>query len=200
MPKFPETPLSTSQLVVVGAHLSGFPLNHQLMECGATFNRTTTTSSTYRLYEIPSSNGIRKPGLKRIVDDTTPGCCIEVEVWNIANEGLGKFLGLIMPPLAIGSVELYDGTWQKGFVCEPWGLENSLDITASGGWRAHIRYLEAIKETPKPSTEKDGKKIHSKESSVKRRASRQPRGDQHEDSIKTKETSNPINSDQFTGE
>jgi urea carboxylase/allophanate hydrolase len=77
-PKVLKAPTSTSQLVVVGAHLSGFPLNYQLTECGATFNRTTATAPSYCLYELPSTNGIRKPGLKRIADNTTPGSSIEV--------------------------------------------------------------------------------------------------------------------------
>ena len=130
-----------SPLVVVGAHLSGFPLNHQLTEVGATYRCKETTSPSYRLYEIPSASNIRKPGLKRVVDKNEVGCRIEVEVWDISNKGLGELLGSISPPLAIGYVELSDGSWLKGFICEPWGLENALDISSFGGWRAYMESL-----------------------------------------------------------
>jgi allophanate hydrolase len=39
-------------------------------------------------------------------------------------------------PLAIGNLRLADGSWVKGFVCEPAGLAGAEDITAFGGWRA----------------------------------------------------------------
>ena len=50
---------------------------------------------------------------------------------------LGSFLALIPPPLGLGSVQLADGTWVKGFICEGAGLAGATDISAFGGWRAY---------------------------------------------------------------
>jgi allophanate hydrolase len=50
---------------------------------------------------------------------------------------LGSFLALIPPPLGLGSVELEDGSWVKGFICEPAALAGAEDISAFGGWRAY---------------------------------------------------------------
>ena len=50
---------------------------------------------------------------------------------------VGSFLELIPPPLGLGSVELEDGRWVKGFICEPAGLRGARDITHHGGWRAY---------------------------------------------------------------
>lgn len=138
---------SDHALVIVGAHLSGFPLNYQLIGAGATLNRTTRTTPNYNLYALPSSS-VQKPGLKRTSSDL--GSAIEVEVWNISNEGLGGLIKLIPSPLGIGSVEIEDGTWLKGFICEPWGFEGARDISDFGGWRN----FSDSRATPKPVLEK----------------------------------------------
>jgi len=138
-------------LVVVGAHLSGFPLNYQLTEAGATLRCAANTSSYYRLYELPSATNIRKPGLKRVFEDGEVGHSIEIEVWDIPSDGIGAFLNYVSPPLAIGSVELSDGVWMKGFVCEPWGLKCATDISSFGGWRTYMESV-APKTTSLPVT------------------------------------------------
>jgi allophanate hydrolase len=66
---------------------------------------------------------------------------IEVEIWDMPIEEFGSFVVLVPPPLAIGSLELADGTWVKGFVCEPEALETSPDISHHEGWRAYLRSL-----------------------------------------------------------
>jgi allophanate hydrolase len=50
----------------------------------------------------------------------------------------GSFVAEVPPPLAIGSVQLEDGEWVKGFVCEPAGLDGAHEITPLGGWRAYL--------------------------------------------------------------
>ena len=50
---------------VVGAHLTGLPLNGQLVDCGARLDRATRTAPCYRLYELPGTSP-RKPGLVRV--------------------------------------------------------------------------------------------------------------------------------------
>ncbi|KAJ5657584.1 Urea carboxylase [Penicillium longicatenatum] len=135
------TPTSNSmQLAVVGAHLSGFPLNRDLVSRGATLITATTTAPCYRLFALqkPVPGSVAKPGLKRVTDG---GDSIEVEVWNIPIDKMGSFLGTIAAPLGIGSIELKNGRWVHGFICESIGLENAEDVTSFGGWRGYTQSL-----------------------------------------------------------
>ena len=126
------------ELAVVGAHLSGQPLNNQLVSRGAKCLETTKTAEAYRLYALADTVP-PKPGLER-----TPGkgAAIEVEVWALSDQAFGSFTAEVPAPLAIGNVELADGRWVKGFVCEPWALEGATDISEFGGWRAYLASLQ----------------------------------------------------------
>ena len=129
-------PAPTAQKVaVVGAHLSGMPLNAQLTQRGAKLVQTTHTAEHYRLYALPGTIP-PKPGLKRVAAE---GAAIVVEVWEMPQEHLGSFLALIPPPLGLGKLELANGEWVTGFVCEGYALEGALDVTAFGGWRAYMQ-------------------------------------------------------------
>jgi allophanate hydrolase len=66
------------------------------------------------------------------------GAAIQVEVWDLPAAAFGSFLELVPAPLCIGRVELADGTWAPGFLCEPRALEGAEDVTALGGWRAWL--------------------------------------------------------------
>ena len=121
-------------LVVVGAHLSGMALNSQLISRGARLMRATSTGPSYQLFALAGTVP-PKPGLRRVPSD---GASIAVEVWALSPSAFASFVVEVPPPLAIGSLELADGTWVKGFVCEPGGLDNATDITHFGGWRAYI--------------------------------------------------------------
>ena len=44
----------------------------------------------------------------------------------------------IPSPLGIGSVTLIDGSEVRGFICEPYALEDAPDISSYGGWRAYL--------------------------------------------------------------
>ena len=92
-------------LAVVGAHLSGLPLNGQLLERGATLLQVTTTAPAYKLYALPGTLP-PKPGLQRVAEG---GGAIAVEVWALPQAAVGSFLALIPPPLGLGSIELADG-------------------------------------------------------------------------------------------
>jgi allophanate hydrolase len=129
-----EAGLGHIHLAVVGAHLRGQPLNGQLLAQGAELVATTRTAPAYRLYRLEGGPPVR-PGLERV---TAGGQSIEVEVWSIDAAGFGRVVAAVAPPLGIGSVELADGRWVKGFICETRGLADAADITASGGWRAHL--------------------------------------------------------------
>lgn len=131
--RHPTAPASL-KLAVVGAHLSGMPLNHQLTERGATLLEATTTSAHYRLYALPGTTP-PKPGLQRRPGQGAP---IAVEVWRVPMDQVGSFLAGVPAPLGLGSVELIDGRWVHGFICEGHALEGATDITARGGWRAYV--------------------------------------------------------------
>jgi allophanate hydrolase len=124
----------TLPIAVVGAHLSGLPLNSQLTERGATLRQATTTAPAYRLFALPGTTP-PKPGLVRSPGD---GAAIALEVWDMPQKHIGSFLSLIPSPLGLGSIELADGTRVHGFLCEPFALEGATDITHHGGWRAHL--------------------------------------------------------------
>lgn len=133
----------TLPLAVVGAHLSGFPLNPDLLALGATLRTVTKTSPNYRLYELPNSstntNTPRKPGLVRChPSDCQTGSSIEIEIWNIPFSAVGEFLNTVPSPLGLGTIETWDGEWVKGFICEPYGIVGARDVTEFGGWRAYI--------------------------------------------------------------
>ncbi len=127
---------SAIPLAVVGAHLSGLPLNPQLTERGARLVWSGTTSPDYRLYALPNT-APPKPGLLRVVAGGAP---IAVEVWELSPAAFGTFVAAIPPPLGIGTVTLANGDTVKGFLCEAHALAGAADITAHGGWRAYLAH------------------------------------------------------------
>ncbi len=125
------------ELAVVGAHLSGLPLNGQLRERGAVLLEATTTAPHYKLYALPGTTP-PKPGMQRVAEG---GAAIALEVWSMPMSAVGSFLALIPPPLGLGSVQLADGHHVHGFLCEAHALQGARDITPFGGWRAFLRSL-----------------------------------------------------------
>lgn len=126
-------------LAVVGAHLTGQPLHHQLTDRGARLVATTRTAPCYRLVALPTDPP--KPGLVRTVDadHADPGAgSVEVEVWELDDAGFGSFVAGVPAPLCIGTVELEDGSAVHGFLCEELATRDAPDITATGGWRAYL--------------------------------------------------------------
>ena len=123
------------EVAVVGAHLSGEPLNSQLTERGARPIKTCRTATDYRLYALAGS-APPKPGLIR--DRSYRGAGIEVEVWAMPEDLFGGFVAAINPPLGIGTVTLDNGDAVKCFLCEPDALPGAKEITHFGGWRAYL--------------------------------------------------------------
>jgi allophanate hydrolase len=122
-------------VAVVGAHLSGQPLNGQLTERGARLVRAARTAPHYRLYALPGTQP-PKPGLVRVGDGH--GVRIEIEVWALPTETLGSFLADVGSPLAIGTIDLEDGVRVHGFLCEGYAAANAEDISSFGGWRGYL--------------------------------------------------------------
>jgi allophanate hydrolase len=132
-------PLNAIRLAVVGAHLRGMPLNHQLTSRGAAFVEITKTAAEYRLFAL-SHSVPPKPGLAR-VPATENGSSVAVELWDIPVCNFGSFTAEVPPPLGLGNVTLLDGRIVKGFICEPYALTDAQDITSFGGWRAYLESL-----------------------------------------------------------
>jgi len=136
-PPLPLTPsVEHVRVAVVGAHLSGMPLNAQLTQRDAVWVEQTATAPCYRLYALANTQP-PKPGLVK----TGQGAAISVELWDIPLARFGEFVAEIPAPLGIGTLLLADGRRVKGFICEPWALEGALDITEFGGWRNYTRHL-----------------------------------------------------------
>lgn len=126
-----------ARLVVCGAHLDGLALNGQLKQRGARLLEATQSSPDYQLYALAGGPPFR-PGMVRVAEG---GVAIEVEVWELPSAELGSFLTGIPAPLGLGKVQLADGRWETGFICEPYGLEGARNISELGGWRAYLRQL-----------------------------------------------------------
>ena len=124
-------------IAVVGAHLSGLPLNGQLIERGATLIEATTTAPRYRLHALPGTVP-PKPGLVR---DEAAGHAIALEVWAMPQSAVGSFLALIPAPLGLGSIELADGRRVHGFLCEAHAVAEAPDVSGFGGWRTYLASL-----------------------------------------------------------
>ena len=84
-------------VAVVGAHLSGQPLNWQLTQRGARLIKACRTAPGYRLYALEGATP-PKPGLVR--DERFRGPGIEVEVWAMPEDRFGSFVGGV--PAAAG--------------------------------------------------------------------------------------------------
>ena len=123
-------------VALVGAHMTGLPLNPQITQLGGRFLQRTTTAPSYRLFRLPGPPPAR-PGMIR----EPSGSAIEVEVWALPLSQMGMFLSLIPSPLGLGKVELSDGRMVVGFLAESAGVSGAEDITRFGGWRAYLSHL-----------------------------------------------------------
>ncbi len=130
------------KLAVVGAHLTGMPLNFQLTRRQGTLLKKTKTASSYQLFALKNTTP-PKPGLQF----NAKGKAIEVEVWDIPLANFGAIVAEVPAPLGIGNVQLEDGTWVKGFICEAYALADATDISHFGGWRAYIEQLKSTNTT-----------------------------------------------------
>jgi allophanate hydrolase len=129
-----NTPSAGVLLAVCGAHLSGLPLNPQLVQLGAKRVRATRTAPHYQLYALPGTTP-PKPGLVRV---KSGGASIEVEVWELPADAYGRFVAAIPAPLGIGTLALEDGTSVQGFLCEAHAVEGARNITSFGGWKPFL--------------------------------------------------------------
>ena len=138
LPLPPATPVATAagfvDVMVCGAHLTGLPLNWQLVDRGAWCVATTRTAPRYRFFALPGGPPFR-PGLIQVAEG---GVAVDCEVWRMPVENFGSFVAGIPAPLGIGKVKLEDGSEVSGFMCEGLGVAGAEDISALGGWRPYL--------------------------------------------------------------
>jgi allophanate hydrolase len=130
-----RAPPGRIEIAVIGAHLSGLPLNHELTALGGVFVRAVGTTPDYRLYALPDTTPA-KPGLLRV--DAGQGASIAAEIWSLDPAGFGTFVAKIPAPLGIGTLGFADGTTAKGFLVEAAAITAARDISSFGGWRAFL--------------------------------------------------------------
>ena len=123
-----------ARVVVCGAHLDGLALNWQLTQRGGRLLEATRSSPDYKLYALAGGPPLR-PGMLRVNEG---GVSIAVEIWELSSSELGSFLTGIPAPLGLGKVQLEDGRWETGFICDGYGLAGAEDITGFGSWKAWL--------------------------------------------------------------
>lgn len=123
------------EIALVGAHMTGLPLNGAILALGGRFLRASATAPCYRLYALPGGPPAR-PGLLRVPEGE--GASIALEVWALPSGKIGALLASIPSPLGLGTLFLSDGTAPKGFLVEAEGVRGAEDISRFGGWRGFL--------------------------------------------------------------
>ena len=123
-----------ANVAVCGAHMSGLPLNHQLLNLGGELISRTKTAPHYKLFKLYRFEPPR-PGMIRTQSD---GASIEVEIWRLPIEHYGKFVTMVPSPLCIGTLEMTDGSMVQGFICESYATSDAEDISTLGSWRSYL--------------------------------------------------------------
>ena len=126
---------SSTSLLVFGLHMSDQPLNHELTALGGRLERVARTAPRYKMALVKRGEK-RLPGIWRQPEGS--GVSLEGEIWSLPNESIGPFFTKVLPPLCLGSLELEDGSWVKGFLAEAVVCESLEDISRFGGWRGWL--------------------------------------------------------------
>jgi allophanate hydrolase len=133
-----ESRPSRIEIAVVGAHLSGMPLNHELVSLRGQLVAAATTTADYRLFALPGTVP-PKPGMLRVAPGR--GAAVEIEIWSLDPAAFGTFVAAVPAPLSIGSVRIADGRLIKGFLVESESIQGARDVSEYGGWRAAQKAL-----------------------------------------------------------
>ncbi len=133
------------EIAVVGAHLSGMPLNHELVSLSGQLVGAVKTAPDYRMFALPGT-APRKPGLLRVADGQ--GTAMAIEIWSLDEAAFGRFVAAVPAPLSIGSVRIADGRQIKGFLVEAESTRSARDVSQFGGWRAAQKVLASEADDP----------------------------------------------------
>lgn len=124
----------TLSILLFGAHMSGLPLNGQVLSLGAEIVGEVQTAPKYKIVYLPEPVPHR-PGIVRVAEG---GISVAAEEWRFPKAALGDLLSTIQQPLGLGQIELSDGRKVHGFLCEASAADTAEDISASGGWRGYL--------------------------------------------------------------
>ena len=118
-------------LAVNGTLMRGLELEGNLKQAGAIFLKESKTEKSYRLYSIND----QYPAMIKVASG---GNTVDVELYEISEEGLKDVLSKEPPGLTIKEITLIDGSLVQGVV----GLEEitkgQKEITEHGGWRNYL--------------------------------------------------------------
>ena len=118
-------------LAVNGTLMRGLELEGNLKQAGALFLKESKTEKSYRLYSIND----QYPAMIKVASG---GNTVDVELYEISEEGLKDVLSKEPPGLTIKEIALIDGSLVQGVV----GLEeitkSQKEITEYGGWRNYL--------------------------------------------------------------
>jgi allophanate hydrolase len=123
------------EIAVIGAHLSGMALNHELTSLGGSFVAALKTAPDYRLFAL-GGEGPARPGMLRV--SAGSGAQIEAELWSLSPQAFGQFVAGIPAPLSIGTLRFENGKTAKGFLVEAEAVRAAQDISSFGGWRKYV--------------------------------------------------------------
>ena len=122
-------------LAVNGTLMRGLELEGNLKQAGAIFLKESKTEKSYRLYSIND----QYPAMIKVASG---GNTVDVELYEISEEGLKDVLSKEPPGLTIKEIALIDGSLVQGVV----GLEEitkgQKEITTFGGWRNYLANKE----------------------------------------------------------
>ena len=118
-------------LAVNGTLMRGLELENNLKQAKALFIKESKTEKAYRLFSIND----QYPAMIKVASG---GNTVDVELYEISEEGLKEVLAKEPPGLTIKEITLIDGTSVQGVV----GLESitkgQKEITTYGGWRNYL--------------------------------------------------------------
>lgn len=119
-------------LAVNGTLMRGLELEDNLKQANALFIKESKTEKAYRLYSIND----KYPAMIKV---DCGGNTVDVELYEISEEGLKEVLAKEPPGLTIKEITLIDGSRVQGVV----GLESitkgQKEITTYGGWRNYLK-------------------------------------------------------------
>jgi allophanate hydrolase len=124
-----------AEVVLVGAHMSGLPLNHLVSGRGGRLLRRARTADGYDLVRVPGP-GVPRPAL---IAGAGPEAGFAVEVWEIPLQTLGNLASELSSPLRLGQLRLDDGTSALGYVGDDTALSQADSLNGYDGWRAYLR-------------------------------------------------------------
>ena len=115
--------------------MAGQPLNPILLEAGARLHTRARTATGYRMVRLEGM--MPRPGL--VDDGTGPPGGLDLEVWDVPLTLVQQLAVDVEAPLRIDAVRLANGSSVPAFVADPDAVTQAPDISAAGGWRAHLR-------------------------------------------------------------